>query len=831
MAPGLTQARKAQAEFITTERSTELCHGTYKEILGHELPAVGLGTWQGRAETNDETALVESIVHALKSGYRLIDTAQMYGVESIVGKAVRASGIPRSEITVVTKFWGYWHHDPAEALRISLRDLDLEYVDMFLMHWPWAQTPDRKPLRIHESPTFAETWKLMEQLVGPKCRGIGVSNFTQKTLDTLLETASIVPVVNQIELHALNPNLKLVPYCQSKGIHVMSWRTIGARDDVLTHELFTNIAKAHGCSSAVASLSWAVQRGVTVIPKSSNKSRIEENIKLVTLTEGEVASINKAHETLGKQSGIGGAGRGLFARRDFPPGDLILSLDRPLVAEVEMVRMLDTCAWCFQRSELDPEGRKHAASMGLPVGFIEVKACTGCRRVVYCSKTCQSRAWKREHKYECKVIAPKERPDLPSGVRAVIKLLGRLKADPEDERILAISKFRPAGEAGGLEALSQQNREKFGEFQILALGVYKYTGEPKIAGSDSQALTKSLLFNIMSNAFELGSPLDGAEGGNLGIGFDPFLCNANHSCEPNATLVFNQPQTLLRALKHIKKGEEILMRYVEETNPFSVRQAELRENYYFSCQCPKCKKGAKFQEDVFATRPEELSAEYRKIADDLITRHEANLHKFFVPANDETAQRRLAALQAEAFSVSRRSTGYADEEEVKAALKMCINSGMWTWTRQPVPELCRQLFGLYIASGNPHRAFRLGLKRHFEIMSKLHPEPFYPSRLIDLWAMSTVTNVLCGPMHQAIYDEFAQSGVSLRTVYFGFLLDLRDNLPKMYGMESPFGRLVEQTYTQLMANIGTSEAKIRELVKEVWPALEIIARKVDIEDL
>ncbi|RYP93244.1 hypothetical protein DL770_000619 [Monosporascus sp. CRB-9-2] len=254
----------------------------------------------GRAGTDDETALLESIVHALKSGYRLIDTAQMYGVESIVGKAVRASGIPRSEITVVTKFWGYWHHDPAEALRISLRDLDLEYVDMFLMHWPWAQTPDGKPLRIHESPTFAETWKMMEQLVGPECRGIGVSNFTQKTLDTVLETATIIPAVNQIELHALNPNLKLVPYCQSKGIHVMSWRTVGARDDLLTHELFTNIAKAHGCSPAVVSLSWAVQRGVTVIPKSSNKSRIEENVKLVTLTEDEVTSINKAHETLGK---------------------------------------------------------------------------------------------------------------------------------------------------------------------------------------------------------------------------------------------------------------------------------------------------------------------------------------------------------------------------------------------------------------------------------------------------------------------------------------------------------------------------------------------------
>ena len=141
-----------------------------------------------------------------------------------MGRAVRASGVPREEITVVTKFWGHWHHDPAAALEISLRDLGLEYIDVFLMHWPWAISPEGRPVRIHEAPTFVDTWKKMEALVGPKCRSIGVSNFTQKTLDVLLASASIVPAVNQIELHALNPNLKLVPYCESKGIHVMAWR-------------------------------------------------------------------------------------------------------------------------------------------------------------------------------------------------------------------------------------------------------------------------------------------------------------------------------------------------------------------------------------------------------------------------------------------------------------------------------------------------------------------------------------------------------------------------------------------------------------------------------
>ncbi|KAJ1324753.1 glycerol 2-dehydrogenase (NADP+) [Microdochium nivale] len=285
-----------------------ICTTKFALNNGTSIPAVGLGTWQGRPGTGDAAALEKSIAHALDSGYRLIDTAQAYGVEANVGRAVRASKVPRGEITVVTKFWGNWHHDPAEALRISLEQLGLDYVDIFLMHWPWAQTPapEMKPLRIDQSPTFVETWRLMEKLVGPQCRAIGVSNFTQKTLDTLLAATTVVPAVNQIEMHAQNPNTKLVPYCESKGIRVMSWSTMGGAgptegNKILNHELFTSIAEAHGCSTGVVSLSWAVQRGAVVIPKSSSPERIEDNIKLVTLSDDEMRRMDTAHEVVGRK--------------------------------------------------------------------------------------------------------------------------------------------------------------------------------------------------------------------------------------------------------------------------------------------------------------------------------------------------------------------------------------------------------------------------------------------------------------------------------------------------------------------------------------------------
>jgi glycerol 2-dehydrogenase (NADP+) len=181
----------------------------------------------------EEEQVEESVVHALQSGYRLIDTAQLYGTEPLIGRAIRKSGVPRSEICLVTKFWGEWHHDPAEALRISLKELDTDYVDVFLMHWPWATTPDKKLVYKHESPTIVETWKMMEKLVGPKCKAIGVSNFTPKLLDELLEVATIVPAVNQIELHPFNPHPVMVPYCQEKGIHLMAWRYVRMHLEVL----------------------------------------------------------------------------------------------------------------------------------------------------------------------------------------------------------------------------------------------------------------------------------------------------------------------------------------------------------------------------------------------------------------------------------------------------------------------------------------------------------------------------------------------------------------------------------------------------------------------
>ncbi|KAI0115891.1 hypothetical protein GGR51DRAFT_366991 [Nemania sp. FL0031] len=375
-----------------------------------------------------------------------------------------------------------------------------------------------------------------------------------------------------------------------------------------------------------------------------------------------------------KQSRVPGGGKGLFARKSFSPGDTVVAVDRPLVAELEVGRMLDTCAWCFQREATNPTERSIAASMGLPHGSTKIKSCSGCQRVGYCSKPCQSKAWKREHKHECKIIGAKDIPDLAPGVRGAIKILGRLKADSKSEitHVRNILSLWPAGDSNGLNEIGTQDKKRFDDFRLLGHAAWHYCGEPSIEGLDPQSISTGLLSNIMSNAFTLASSLDDV---NLGIGFDPLICSANHSCDPNATLVFNQPRHEIRALRTIKAGEEIFIKYVEVTNPFSVRQAELKENYFFTCQCAKCTKGASLPADQFLGRPEDLESEYNKLADGLIGQYGSGLSKFTIPGSESKAQRRVAAMQAKACAVLENEQATLDE--VKEAIQMCIGSKMW----------------------------------------------------------------------------------------------------------------------------------------------------------
>ncbi|KAF9155781.1 hypothetical protein DFQ26_009630, partial [Actinomortierella ambigua] len=222
-----------------------------------------------------------------------------YGNEKEVGEGIRQSNVPRSEIFVTTKLWGDSHHphQVRPAFERSLKDLGLDYLDLYLMHWPVAiesgGTVDNGT--IDYSVGFLETWAAMEKLLDTgKVKAIGVSNFSIRNLKKLLSVANVCPAVNQIEAHPYLTNSKLIAFAKEKGIHTTAYCPLGSvrSGELRAHPKIVQVAQKHDTQPATILISWAVQRGTSTIPKSASLARIESNFKIVELTPGDMAVLD-----------------------------------------------------------------------------------------------------------------------------------------------------------------------------------------------------------------------------------------------------------------------------------------------------------------------------------------------------------------------------------------------------------------------------------------------------------------------------------------------------------------------------------------------------------
>lgn len=256
-----------------------------------KVPLLGLG---GYDPVNPDS-IGEAIHAAAHYGYLHFDTAKFYQNERAVGQALRKTGIPRNKIFLTTKLWNADHHNVEAAFDESFEKLDLEYIDMYLMHWPQATLPDQ-PFKSDDSIDYVKTWKSMEHLLKArpgKIKGIGVSNFSVKTLSELLKHAEIVPAMNQIETHPYNQDHDLVRFCQEKGIVVSAYSPLGmALSPMPEDHDIVSIAQTMEVTPEQIILSWNVQRGVAVIPKSLNPVHIEQNMKLVKLSKEQTQRID-----------------------------------------------------------------------------------------------------------------------------------------------------------------------------------------------------------------------------------------------------------------------------------------------------------------------------------------------------------------------------------------------------------------------------------------------------------------------------------------------------------------------------------------------------------
>ncbi|MFC0300603.1 aldo/keto reductase [Virgibacillus soli] len=233
---------------------------------GIKMPQLGLGVYK---IPNEE--VVKTVHHALNVGYRSIDTAQYYENEQGIGKAIKDENIPREELFITTKVWNS-HHGYAkttQAFEESIEKLGLEYIDLYLVHWP---TPmyDR----------YIETYRALEKLYQDgRVKAIGVSNFHIEHLERILHECEITPVVNQVECHPYLQQKKLKDFCEKHQIYVESWSPL-ARGRILVDPIIQSIAKAHGKTPAQIILRWHIQENAIAIPKSITPRRMEENIQV-----------------------------------------------------------------------------------------------------------------------------------------------------------------------------------------------------------------------------------------------------------------------------------------------------------------------------------------------------------------------------------------------------------------------------------------------------------------------------------------------------------------------------------------------------------------------
>lgn len=237
-------------------------------ILNNEIkmPMVGFGVFQIHDAKTTQTVVEE----AIKTGYRLIDTAQVYGNEEAVGKAIKASGVPREELFITTKLWisDFSYEAAKDAFNESLRRLDLDYVDLYLLHQPFGD--------------IFGAWRALEELYKEgKIKAIGVSNFKPDQLANLATFNEVTPAVNQIELHVFNQKEDEQAYMLSKGVQTESWGAFAeGQFDVFNNPVLKEIAEKYSKTTAQVMLRWQLQRGIVSLSKSANPERVRQNFDI-----------------------------------------------------------------------------------------------------------------------------------------------------------------------------------------------------------------------------------------------------------------------------------------------------------------------------------------------------------------------------------------------------------------------------------------------------------------------------------------------------------------------------------------------------------------------
>lgn len=252
---------------------------------GVEMPWLGLGVFQ----VDDGQDVKQAVIDAIEAGYRSIDTASVYGNESGVGEAIKAVDVPREQLFITSKLWNkdQGYESTLAAFEATRKRLDLDYLDLYLIHWP-----------VPEANLYGDTWRAFEKLYQEKkVRAIGVSNFKEEHLNRLIERSSIIPMVNQVEFHPHLTQEPLRDFCRQHNIQVEAWSPL-KQGQLFDNDVLKKIAATHNKTVAQVLIRWDLQSGVVTIPKSTKIHRIKENAAIFDfeLSQEDMQAINRLNK-------------------------------------------------------------------------------------------------------------------------------------------------------------------------------------------------------------------------------------------------------------------------------------------------------------------------------------------------------------------------------------------------------------------------------------------------------------------------------------------------------------------------------------------------------
>jgi hypothetical protein len=555
-----------------------------------------------------------------------------------------------------------------------------------------------------------------------------------------------------------------------------------------------------------------------------------------------------------RKSGIDG--RGLFATKGIEAGQLIFKKSRPLVAALDVQRLEDTCANCFQ-SQLggaiyDPTVAEHIA---------DVKKCTGCRMVAYCGKvgcwmerqnratadlnyqTCQSQHWKRCHNRVCKILQRalvnvpylKENPHTISNVTfALVEMIEmRNKLAMSEQEWISVLQLKAHA-----KEMKAKDSQRYQEAELIAERVLIHLGYPADYSKD---FVTQLTCALLTNSLTLVAPTCDP----LGLVFDPFACLANHSCEPNAYVIMNGPELSFRTLKDIRKDDEILVSYIDSSEAFNIRQAQLAKRFYFVCRCLKCIHGPNLPQDVFLTPSPEIQRKFKQSVDGMRKEIPTTISMMKQRVGLEDAKltysdiidcyARNDLLLANELDMPGLDDNLVQDsitptEMLRRVLAQCRMSGQYEVTRQPYAAARDQYILKNIDQGEFGLAWVHAVKSYVEIDPSLYPEPHNPLRVVHAFRLAKLSTYLAsGPSekNQGIIDQCIEAGLDMPILSWRCMKEAAQHADASHGEDSPFTHTVKATFKaaleEMQAMSPTAIARIESQMDALEPALQRIA--------